>query len=141
MDPADCHPRPCHWDMSGYCAVVHHLRDPGVCVHALSQPRTAKGRTGCFSLGLLLLAVFGWMAGYTGLSFRAAIMPRFTRAIALNLGFPVIEGAAYIFPALLAASVLVYGNWKRVRYFGTTAPLITSFAIVLLFAMVPAIHL
>jgi hypothetical protein len=39
------------------------------------------------------------------------------------------------------AALTAYGSWTRAQYFGNTAPLLISFLVVLLFALVPAIHI
>jgi hypothetical protein len=42
---------------------------------------------------------------------------------------------------LFIAALTGYGSWARARYFGNTAPLITGLTAVLLFSLVPAIHI
>jgi hypothetical protein len=42
---------------------------------------------------------------------------------------------------LFIAALTGYGSWPRARYFGNTAPLLTGLAAVLLFSLVPAIHI
>ena len=42
---------------------------------------------------------------------------------------------------LFIAALTAYGSWPRARYFGNTAPLLTSLAAVLLFSLVPAIRI
>jgi dipeptide/tripeptide permease len=42
---------------------------------------------------------------------------------------------------LFIASLTGYGSWRRARYFGNTAPLITGLTAVLLFSLVPAVHI
>ncbi|HLJ25735.1 MAG TPA: glycosyltransferase family 39 protein [Candidatus Angelobacter sp.] len=97
-------------------------------------------------IGLAILGSVGWMVGTAGLASRAMIALRPSWDIVRNLGFAFADSdhylcADYVLPALLVATLTVYGSWRRARYFGNTAPLITSFATVLLFAAVPAIHI
>jgi hypothetical protein len=47
----------------------------------------------------------------------------------------------YVFVALFIAALTAYGSWRRAQYFGNTAPLLIGFATVLLFSLVPAIHI
>jgi hypothetical protein len=98
------------------------------------------------AIGLIFLAVVGWAVGNIGLTSSTVITPQATLEMLRNLGFAFADSDPFfhldfLLPALLALGLMVYGSWKRARYFGNTAPLITSFAMVLLFAMVPAIHI
>lgn len=102
------------------------------------------------AIGLALLGFVTWMVGNAAFVSHDVITPRLTvevaRNLGRNLGFAFADSDHYLFadfllPALLAAALLVYGTWSRARYFGNTAPLITSFTTVLLFALVPAIYL
>lgn len=100
---------------------------------------------GAMAIGLALLLLIGWMTGHAALT-SASIIPQPSFEIVRNLGFTFADSDHYFFldyvlPGLFAAALVVYGNWERARYFGNTAPLITSFTIVLLFALVPALHL
>lgn len=94
---------------------------------------------GALAIGLALCFAVGRLAGSGTVATLAVITPRFTWDVVRNLGFAFADD--YVLPAFLAAALLVYGSWKRARYFGNNAPLITSFAMVLLFALVPALHL
>jgi len=96
----------------------------------------------------IALAVFGFFAWWTrgsGLSPHGWLSPRPTLDLVRNLGFVFADGYTdtnrYIFVSLFITALTVYGCWPRSRYFGNTAPLITAFAAVLLFALVPAIHI
>lgn len=95
--------------------------------------------SGSLIIGLVILAVSRWLTGSLGLGSRAFILPRLTLDFVRNLGFVFADGR--LFAALFVAALIVYGSWSRARYFGNTAPLITAFATVLLFALVPAIYL
>jgi hypothetical protein len=114
------------------------------------SPGRRKRTTAVFlsacAIGLLFVFTIGWIVGGTGFSSRAGITPRPSMEMVDNLGFAFAESDPYfrldfVLPVLLALGLLIYGSWKRARYFGNTAPLITSFTTVLLFAMVPAIHI
>jgi hypothetical protein len=94
---------------------------------------------GASAIGLALFALLGWTVGNAGFASHAIITPRPTLDVIRNLGFPFADD--YVLPALLMAALMVYGSWGRVRYFGNTAPLITSFTMVLLFVLVPALSL
>lgn len=102
------------------------------------------------AIGLAIFALVAWMVGNSALISRDVITPRLTldvaRNLVRNLGFAFADSdhhlyADFFLPTLLAAALLVYAAWDRARYFGNTAPLITSFTTVLLFALVPAIYL
>jgi len=95
--------------------------------------------SGSLIIGLITLAVFHWLTGSVGLGSRALILPHPTLDLVRNLGFAFADGR--LFAALFVAALVVYGSWSRCRYFGNTAPLLTAFAAVLLFALVPAIYL
>lgn len=104
-------------------------------------------------IGLAIFAVISWGLKSPLLPSRSLITPWPTHALLDNLGFifadaywPAGESLAPIAQEILLAllmisSLTVYGSWRRVRYFGNTAPLITAFAIVCLFALVPGIRL
>src|SRR5947209_1493770 len=94
---------------------------------------------GSLLIGLVILAIFHSLTGSVGLSSRAIVTPRLTLAVVRNFGFVFADGS--LFAALFVAALIVYGSWPRCRYFGNTAPLITAFATVSLFALVPAIYL
>ena len=82
-------------------------------------------------IGLGVLVFFGWTSG-TALS-AGWVAPRPTTHVLLNLSFVFVDDYALV--ALFIACLTVYGSWARARYFGNTAPLITSFAVVLLFTL------
>jgi len=108
---------------------------------------------GASLLALAIVAFVNWMAGSPAVAARALIKPRLTHDLINNLGF--IFADAYWLPdhrlatiaqqavliLLMVSALTTYGSWARARYFGNTAPLITAFIIVLLFALVPAIHI
>ena len=94
---------------------------------------------GASAIGLCILGFFAWLAGGGGLGSRTLITPQLTRHLVENLGFALVDG--YVLVALLVFALAAYGSWPRARYFGNTAPLIASFLTVLLFTLVPAIHI
>ena len=47
----------------------------------------------------------------------------------------------YVLVFLFIAALTAYGSWPRARYFGNTAPLLTSLTAVLLFSLVPAVRI
>jgi hypothetical protein len=73
----------------------------------------------------------GWMPGA-----RSWLHPQATWELARGMAFAFVDG--YLFPGMFALALLIYGTWARARYFGNTAPLLTAFATVLLFAIVLA---
>lgn len=101
---------------------------------------------GASGIGLAIFALVNVTTGNAGQISRVLIDPRPSLELVRNLGFAFSDsdsylGLDYVLPVLLAAAVVVYSAWRRARYFGNTAPLITSFTTVLLFAAVPAIHI
>jgi Dolichyl-phosphate-mannose-protein mannosyltransferase len=107
--------------------------------------------SGASVLGLAILALVTWLVH--GKAAWAMITPRPGVELIHNLGFVFAD--AYSLPSarwitaaqevvlliLLVSALTIYGSWGRARYFGNTAPLVTAFAVVLLFALVPAIHI
>jgi hypothetical protein len=93
-------------------------------------------------------AVYGFVAAVTGASWlgpHSLFTPHPTLELVRNLKFIFADGYAdansYLFVLFVIAALTTYGSWARARYFGNTAPLLTSFAVVLLFALVPGIHI
>jgi hypothetical protein len=93
---------------------------------------------GASAIGLFILIFFAWLSGSVGMETWVLITPRLTRDMVGNLWFALADG--YVLVALLVFVLAAYGSWPRARYFGNTAPLITSFLTVMLFTLVPAIH-
>ncbi len=97
---------------------------------------------GASAIALGFLIFFAWTTGSDFLSPRNLITPRPTLDLFRNLGFALSKDTdGYVLVAFVLAALTAYGSWPRARYFGNTAPLITAFAAVLLFALVPAIYL
>ncbi|HKE30356.1 MAG TPA: glycosyltransferase family 39 protein [Candidatus Angelobacter sp.] len=108
---------------------------------------------GASLMAFAIVAFVNWMARSPAITSGALIKPRPTYEFINNLGF--IFADAYWLPEhrfatfaqqvllilLIVSALTTYGSWGRTRYFGNTAPLITAFSIVLLFALVPAIHI
>lgn len=99
--------------------------------------------------GVIAVAVFGyfsWWAGNTFTDVFQWLHPRATIKLAHSLGFVLSENYSVpglrgvnvgVLPILFIVALTVYATWGRSRYFGNTAPLLTAFASVLLFALVP----
>jgi len=93
-----------------------------------------------FGIYLLFLGLTGahWVAS------RSLITPHLSLEPVRNLKFVFADGYtnldSYLFVALFIAALTAYGSWRRAQYFGNTAPLLIGFAVVILFALVPAIH-
>lgn len=94
------------------------------------------------AIALAVLGFFAWSSGNPILGSRAFITPDPSLALLRNLGFAVNKDTdGYVLVALFIVALTAYGSWSRTRYFGNTAPLLTAFAVVLLFALIPAVHL
>jgi hypothetical protein len=91
---------------------------------------------GASAVGLCILVFFSWLSGGAGLGASALVTPRPTLEMVRNLWYVLADG--YVLVALLVFVLAAYWSWPRARYFGNTAPLITSFLTVLLFTLVPA---
>ena len=92
-------------------------------------------------LGVGILGVVASITGSAGAGSRALLTPRFSMEVARSMGFAFKDTDSYVLVALFIVTLAVYGNWKRARYFGNTAPLLTAFTAVGLFALLPAAHL
>jgi hypothetical protein len=90
------------------------------------------------AIGLAVLGVVTWLTGATLLGPHSLFRPQLTFELVRSLWFVFSDG--YALGAFFIAALTGYGSWARARYFGNSAPLITAFAAVLLFALVPAIH-
>lgn len=104
----------------------------------------APGRRGVVvvvvaNASIIGLCIFGGLALFSGgWGMQAATLPtlRLTWDLLRNLWFVVVDG--YVVVVLYIVALTAYASWPRARYFGNTAPLITSFLTVLLFTAVPA---
>ncbi|HYL93229.1 MAG TPA: glycosyltransferase family 39 protein [Alphaproteobacteria bacterium] len=90
-------------------------------------------------LGGAILACVAWLTGSIGLPSLAYITPVLSKDILYALGFAIVDGLTLAVLMVMASTA--YGSWQRARYFGNTAPLVTSFFSVVIFALVPAIYL
>ncbi len=94
------------------------------------------------TVGLCVFGLVVWFSGATGAGARTLLTPHFSADTLRNLGFALTKDTdGYVLPALFILALTAYGSWRRSRYFGNTAPLLTSFLIVLLFSLVPAVYL
>ncbi len=96
---------------------------------------------GASTVALAVFSFFTWSTGSFAPGFSAWVTPDPSLESLRSLAFAVSgDTDGYILVALFIVALTVYGSWARARYFGNTAPLLTAFAAVLLFALVPAIH-
>jgi hypothetical protein len=96
---------------------------------------------GASAVAFAVLWFFAWSRS-PGLGLRAIITPDPSPRLLLHLGFALNKDTdGYVLVALFIAALTAYGSWPRTRYFGNTAPLLTAFTTVVLFALVPAIHI
>ncbi len=93
-------------------------------------------------LGCALWATIYWLTGSLGLGIKALLAQRPTLEALGNLAF-ALSGRTdgYVLVFLFIVALTAYGSWPRARYFGNTAPLLTSLAAVLLLSPVPAIRI
>jgi hypothetical protein len=93
-------------------------------------------------VGVVVFAITAWLTGSGILAFRALITPRLSWELLKNLGFALSKDSdGYMLIALFILVFTAYGSWKRARYFGNSAPLLTAFAAVFLVSLVPALQL
>lgn len=100
---------------------------------------------GAIAIGL---GVYAFVLGLTRAPWVAThtlVQPHLSLELVRNLKFVFADGytdlGSYLFVAFFIAALTAYGSWSRAQYFGNTAPLLISFSVVLLFALVPAIHI
>jgi hypothetical protein len=91
---------------------------------------------GSCGVALVVYAAITWWMGSWTPGPRAWLHPHASRALLRSAAFVFIDG--YVLPGMFALALMFYGTWKRARYFGNTAPLVTAFATVLLFSLVLA---
>ena len=94
------------------------------------------------------LAVYVFVAGISGAPLVPAsflIKPQISLELVRNLKFVFADGfldlTSYWFVAFFIAALTAFGSWDRTRYFGNTAPLLTAFVVVEVFALVPSIYI
>jgi hypothetical protein len=93
---------------------------------------------GASVIGLVVLGFVTWLTGSTFLGPHSLITPKPTLELVRGLWFVFTDG--YVLGGFFVVALTAYGSWARARYFGNSAPLITAFSAVLLFSLVPAIH-
>lgn len=97
------------------------------------------------AIGIAVYALFLRITGEPWAGSGARVTPYLSMELVRNLKFVFADGYtnlnSYLFVALFIAALTTYGSWRRTQYFGNTAPLLTSFIAVLLFALVPSIHI
>jgi hypothetical protein len=97
---------------------------------------------GASFLGCTVLLAVAWMVGSAGPGLRALLAQKPGWEPLRNLLFPFSATTdGYVLVFLFFIALNFYGNWRRSRYFGNTAPLITAFACVFLFSLAPFLHL
>jgi hypothetical protein len=89
---------------------------------------------GASAVALLVFAGITWWMGGWMPGPRSWVHPQVTWDLVRGMAFAFVDG--YLFPGMFVLALLIYGTWARARYFGNTAPLLTAFATVLLFALV-----
>lgn len=93
-------------------------------------------------VGVVVFAITAWLTGSGVLAFRALITPHLSWELLTNLGFALNRDSdGYVLIALFILVFTTYASWKRARYFGNSAPLLTAFAAVFLISLVPALQL
>jgi hypothetical protein len=94
------------------------------------------------ALGCMVWLAIAWITGSLGMGMRALFSQSSALEALRQLAFPLSARTdGYVLVFLFIVALTGYGSWGRARYFGNTAPLLTAFACVLLFALVPATHL
>ena len=100
---------------------------------------------GASVIGLAVYTFFTVVTGGHWIPIHSVLQPRLGRELFHALNFAFADGFlkpnSYLFVTLFIAALTTYGSWPRARYFGNTAPLLTSFIVVLLFALVPGAYL
>jgi hypothetical protein len=100
---------------------------------------------GASAIGLAVYTFFTVVTGGQWIPIREVLQPRPTKALLHTLNFvfadSFLTAGSYLFVALFIAALTTYGSWPRARYFGNTAPLLTGFIVVMLFALVPGAYL
>jgi hypothetical protein len=97
---------------------------------------------GASVIGCAVWAVIYWLTGSAGLGLKALFSVKPGLEALGNLTFALSAWTdGYVLVFLFIAALTGYGSWPRARYFGNTAPLLTGLAAVLLFSLVPAIHI
>ena len=94
------------------------------------------------AIGAAVWAVIYWLSGSAGLGVKAMLAQKPTLGSLANVAFPLsAQTDGYVLVFLFIAALTGYGSWRRARYFGNTAPILTALVAVLLFSLVPAIRI
>lgn len=100
---------------------------------------------GALVIGIGIYSLFLRWTGAPWLPASSLVTPHPSMELLRNLKFVFADAYtdlnSYLFVAFFIAALTAYGSWRRAQYFGNTAPLVASFATVLLFALVPPIHI
>ena len=97
---------------------------------------------GASVIGCAVWTVIFWLTGSFGLGLKQLLGQKPTLEVLGNLAFALSSRTdGYVLVFLFIAALTAYGSWPRARYFGNTAPLLTSLAAVLVFSLVPAIRI
>jgi Dolichyl-phosphate-mannose-protein mannosyltransferase len=101
--------------------------------------------SGALVIGFAVYSFFTVVTGGHWVPIQNVMQPHLTKDLLHILNFAFADGFlkpnSYLFVALFIAALTAYGSWPRARYFGNTAPLLTAFLVVLLFALVPGSYL
>jgi hypothetical protein len=93
-------------------------------------------------IGCAVWAVIDWLTGSAGIGMKAMLVQKPGFGALGNIAFALSGWTdGYVLVLLFIAALTGYGNWRRARYFGNTAPLLTAVVAVLLFSLVPAIRI
>jgi hypothetical protein len=100
---------------------------------------------GALAIGVGVYALILGLTGAPWLATHSLVHPQLSLELVRNLKFVFADGytelGSYLFVGFFVAALTAYGSWSRAQYFGNTAPLLISFCVVLLFALVPSIHI
>jgi hypothetical protein len=97
---------------------------------------------GASVFGCMVWLAIAWIVGSAGPGPGALLARKPAWESLRNLLFPLSATTdGYVLVLLFIAALTTYGSWRRARYFGNTAPLITAFTCVFLLALVPALRL
>jgi hypothetical protein len=94
---------------------------------------------GAAVVALGVMGYFAWWMGPSPASAQSWVHPQITRELTPNLWFVLADD--YVVTGFFIAALVTYASWPRARYFGNTAPLLTAFAAVLIFLLVPGIRI
>lgn len=105
----------------------------------LAPGRRASALLVLFGSSAIAVGVLAFFAWASGTSLTAGWLALRSGMNLSSLIFVFADDYALV--GFFIVSLTVYGSWARARYFGNTAPLLTSFAVVLLFALAPTLRI